>query len=112
MQIFKRIKLLLTDKNIKKIVLIFIVTRLLLLGVGYYAHYVLPNSPRMYDYDHELEYFGNIGTMFHGWDSGWYLKIAENGYTEPNRMAFYPLYPLIIKLLGQGIGNVNAGLFI
>jgi len=37
------------------------------------------------------------------WDSVWFLRIAENGYagTEDAAAAFYPLYPLLVGLLGR-----------
>jgi len=37
------------------------------------------------------------------WDSVWFLRIAENGYgaTEEAAAAFYPLYPLLVGLLGR-----------
>ncbi|HUA44813.1 MAG TPA: mannosyltransferase family protein [Solirubrobacteraceae bacterium] len=31
------------------------------------------------------------------WDSVWYLRIAEHGYSAPMAPAFYPLYPLLIR---------------
>lgn len=35
------------------------------------------------------------------WDSVWYLTIAKSGYAaNPQRMAFFPLYPFLIKLVG------------
>ena len=37
------------------------------------------------------------------WDSVWFLRIAENGYgtAEQAAAAFYPLYPLLVGLLGR-----------
>jgi hypothetical protein len=37
------------------------------------------------------------------WDSVWFLRIAEHGYasTEAATAAFYPLYPLLVGLLGR-----------
>ena len=37
------------------------------------------------------------------WDSVWFLRIAEDGYgaTEQAAAAFYPLYPLLVGLLGR-----------
>ena len=43
------------------------------------------------------------------WDSGWFLRIAEEGYTEPERTtAFFPLYPLLIK----AVATVLSGHYI
>lgn len=45
------------------------------------------------------------------WDSGWYIGIAEGGYGEPPRRvaeqtnhAFFPLYPLLTRLVSRGLG--------
>jgi Mannosyltransferase (PIG-V) len=37
------------------------------------------------------------------WDSVWFLRIAQDGYgaTEEAAAAFYPLYPLLVGLLGR-----------
>lgn len=38
------------------------------------------------------------------WDSGWFLSIAQGGYDVPEpRTAFFPLYPLLIRLVGEPI---------
>ena len=34
------------------------------------------------------------------WDATWYLAIALDGYSEPTRTAFFPLYPLLIRMAG------------
>lgn len=48
------------------------------------------------------------------WDAGQYLGIALQGYdADPARMTFFPLYPLLIHLLGTVIASVHlAGLAI
>ncbi len=85
---------------------------------GIYAHNA--DAPhRIYDLINETDYFGKVGTIFHGWDSNWYLKIAESGYPKINindlrgketPLAFYPLYPLVIKLLSVVFGLAGASL--
>jgi hypothetical protein len=32
------------------------------------------------------------------WDSAWFLQIANFGYDDPSRRAFFPLYPLLVAL--------------
>jgi Mannosyltransferase (PIG-V) len=32
------------------------------------------------------------------WDSAWFLEIANFGYDDPSRRAFFPLYPLLVAL--------------
>ena len=49
------------------------------------------------------------------WDSDWFLKIAEEGYSWPSSTpAFFPLYPGLVALLGRILlGNfVLAGVLI
>ncbi len=48
------------------------------------------------------------------WDSVWYLAIARHGYGHvPARTAFYPLYPLLIRGVGDVLGsNLLAGVAI
>ena len=44
------------------------------------------------------------------WDAGWYVGIAADGYAPPegvppeqqSRTAFFPLYPVLIRILGLG----------
>jgi len=52
------------------------------------------------------------------WDAGWYISIAEGGYEPPPRAfgvetnhAFFPLYPLLMRLLARttGIETAAAG---
>jgi hypothetical protein len=38
------------------------------------------------------------------WDSAWYLTVAQSGYgDDPARPAFFPLYPLALRVLGSDI---------
>jgi hypothetical protein len=48
------------------------------------------------------------------WDSVWYLTIARSGYSgNPDRMPFFPLYPLAIHALGWITGSeLMAGVVI
>lgn len=50
------------------------------------------------------------------WDGPHYIDIARNGYqTEgdpANFIVFYPLYPLLIKLVGLIVGNLNLSALI
>lgn len=50
---------------------------------------------------HELGYVGDIWAR---WDSDWFLRIAEHGYSTPSSTpAFYPLYPALTGLLGRAL---------
>jgi hypothetical protein len=46
---------------------------------------------------------GLVVDVWARWDSVWFLRIAEDGYgaTEQAAAAFYPLYPLLVALLGR-----------
>jgi Mannosyltransferase (PIG-V) len=50
--------------------------------------------------------FGRVGDLLVGpgarWDSVWFLTIAHEGYTSDERVAFFPLYPLLLHVLGWG----------
>jgi hypothetical protein len=49
------------------------------------------------------------------WDSGWFLSIAERGYDrpEPSATAFFPLYPLSIRIVGEVVGSFTlAGIIV
>jgi hypothetical protein len=47
------------------------------------------------------------------WDSVWYLRIAESGYGESSaRAAFFPLYPLLVRGVGTGLGGSSGALLV
>jgi hypothetical protein len=50
--------------------------------------------------------FARLGDLLVGpgarWDSVWFLTIADQGYTSDERVAFFPLYPLALHMLGWG----------
>jgi len=39
------------------------------------------------------------------WDSVWYLAIAEGGYGDGAREAFFPLYPLLVRIVSVPLGS-------
>jgi hypothetical protein len=48
------------------------------------------------------------------WDAVWFLRIAEDGYApDPNRTAFFPLFPLLVRLGGWVVGSpLVAGILV
>jgi hypothetical protein len=62
-----------------------------------------------------FHYFGNlVVSPFARWDSVWYLTIAHGGYAHGiAKTAFFPLYPLMMKVLGWVVGSdLVAGIVI
>ncbi|HWD64860.1 MAG TPA: mannosyltransferase family protein [Solirubrobacteraceae bacterium] len=60
-------------------------------------------------------FFGNLlVSPFARWDSSWYLLIAERGYgNNPERAEFFPLYPLITRVVGHiVVSDLIAGLLV
>jgi hypothetical protein len=81
----------------------FFFSRLLFLGAGALAVLFLPQADPAGD---PLGPGGFLGYWAH-WDGAWYAEIATEGYGEhaPASTAFFPLYPLLVKLgtvLGGG----------
>ena len=37
------------------------------------------------------------------WDGQYFLHVADNGYTYENTLAFFPLYPMVVRLLAEVI---------
>jgi len=45
------------------------------------------------------------------WDAVWYLRIADSGYGESTaRAAFFPLYPVLVRVLAAPVGASPAAL--
>lgn len=89
---------------------LFLSTRLVLVAIGLIAYRTVPaglgKSATLSNYAW-LDMWGV-------WDSFWYIDIAQNGYSivgwqtafpDQTNLAFFPLYPLLMKLLGPLTGN-------
>ena len=92
----------------------FACSRLLVLGAGIAGVLTIPNQFGV------SAQFGPIRTasaslVLHQFDASYYLAIATHGYvtTASNNLAFFPLYPLMIRAVGFVTGSdVTAGLLI
>jgi hypothetical protein len=75
---------------------VFAASRLLFLGAGSLAAAYLPQAVPVGDV---LEPPGALSYWAH-WDGAWYSEIATGGYGEraPTSTAFFPLYPLLMRL--------------
>ena len=86
---------------IKKLIFLFIIWRLLLLGVAYLSPIIIPQFGARFPYfegrlissglPHFIWSFGNF-------DGVHYLGIAQDEYAYQFTQAFFPLYPILIKL--------------
>ncbi len=61
--------------------------------------------------------FGRVGNVLMApairWDSIWYVQIAHSGYSNSHDPAFFPLYPLLIRIVGWVVGSLPvAGLLV
>ena len=64
---------------------------------------------------HPLGGFGDVVlSPLARWDAVWYLRIAESGYGEEDdvRAAFFPLYPMLSRGLGQLGGGSEAAVLV
>lgn len=104
--------------KIKYILLMFFSTRIILDIIGVLSRKVLS----VYGPDQLIWKIQDFLGVWGVWDTGWYMKIAQYGYTpsspvqvitQQTNIAFFPLYPLIMRFLGLVIGNYYiAGLII
>ena len=90
--------------------LLFAATRLGILLVAYLAAGLFADSPFVAPY--HLRGTSNVLLDVFGsrWDAGFYVSIAEEGYRyqgvpQPS-VAFFPLYPLLMRTLGALVGDV------
>jgi Mannosyltransferase (PIG-V) len=88
---------------------IFLWSRLALWGLAAATVLLFESSlnPNRFRWDTErLHELGRLVDVWARWDSDWYLRIAEEGYSWPSSTpAFFPLYPLLVG----GLGRVLAG---
>lgn len=85
----------------KRVILIFLAWLTLLLAVGWFSVGLPTSGAAKCTVRHQLPYYR--------WDSFWYTSIARSGYafsTEHNSsIAFFPLYPLLIRATHGAIGG-------
>ena len=96
--------------EIQYILGLFISTRAVLLLIGIVSYAVLPLSEGKQTSWSKYSWLDMWGV----WDSFWYMDIAQNGYStaskliafpEQTNFPFFPLYPLLMKGLGQVAGD-------
>lgn len=92
-------------------------TRALVWATGLAGLVVLGRAPRWRGFDPGgvTVPFGRLGDALVApgarWDAVWYLAIAHDGYRDPARAAFFPLYPLVLRGVSEVVGSpLLAGL--
>ncbi len=105
--------------EVKYITRLFVSTRLVLVLIGLVSYAILPLG-----YGKQMSWSSQKWLDMWGvWDSFWYMDIAQNGYSTMAKLPefpaqtnfpFFPLYPLLMRLLGQFMGGdyFLAGLLI
>lgn len=109
--VFAFIKLVvaaLYNNAVRDVAATFIVTRVAIILIAELAAMVLAQRPGIHAALSSIP----ILAVWGRWDAVHYVDIAASGYYGTN-MAFFPLYPALIALLGKLIGNhLVAGLFV
>lgn len=83
-------------------------------AVGVGAYLALPlSADERYDHGGLTRSFGEVGNALLApalrWDSNWYVDLASHGYRqEAVEPAFFPLYPLLMRALGELTTSVVA----
>lgn len=94
--------------GLKAVTWIFVLSRVFFLEVAGLAYIYLPQawiqSPQGTLPPSGGLFYQMISGLWVHWDGLWYLSIATFGYQgRPTATAFFPLYPLSMKLLGGGV---------
>jgi hypothetical protein len=90
-------------------------SRLLVWAAAVVAVLLFGLSGRAHDFDPAgvTTPFGAAGDVLAAplgrWDSVWYLAIAGGGYGDGAREAFFPLYPLLVRIAGVPLGSALVG---
>lgn len=98
------------------VVVPFTITRMLWLLIAWYAHYYLPD-PSFIKFTERGWFLSPhfLIDIWSRWDARWYLSIVTQGYaTKPdltkyvNNIAFFPLYPYLVKIVGFFFPNAQS----
>jgi hypothetical protein len=82
---------------------VFALSRLLFLGSGAVAAAILPWAK---PFAPEVVPPGFLDYWAH-WDGAWYVDIAMHGYHTPTNTAFFPLFPMLLRV-GAALGGGPA----
>lgn len=107
-------------EGLKLIIVLFVLTRIVLTFVGIATrNYLITNYNDWYQWHYSKIEALDIWSV---WDSGWYLDIANNGYSTvlhsdlpkmvvagQANIGFFPMYPILIKAFGILLNNNYLG---
>lgn len=98
--------------SIKIAISIAVIVKLLVFSVGYVSAYAVALT-----HGYSTQPLGLFMNMFAHWDSPHYMYIAQHGYVNQgdpaNFIVFFPLYPLLVRLITVDCSYVNlSGLII
>lgn len=99
---------------VRDVAFTLVVTRVATFGVALVASIVVvPDAPRPFHVPLPWQKFAET---FAVWDSGWYFDIASRGYffnpDGQSSVAFFPLYPLLVKVLAAPFGGTPAATWV
>src|SRR5579859_4814491 len=86
---------------VRDILQLFIITRLILVAVTYIG-YILLTAPKYSN--NPVDLIAILASWNH-WDAANYVRIAQFGYQTPFDVAFFPLFPLLIKIFAFVLGG-------
>lgn len=96
--------------ELRYILSLFLSTRIVLTLIGLAAYALLPTGYGKQTSWSQYKWLDMWGV----WDSRWYMDIAQNGYSTASKLPdfpdqtnfpFFPLYPLLMRLLGNLLGG-------
>ncbi|MBS1788892.1 MAG: hypothetical protein JST85_14275 [Acidobacteria bacterium] len=61
---------------------------------------------------HEAGWPYRLLGVWERFDTLWYVEISRHGYARPDAVVFFPLYPLLIRLLSEAMSPLAAALVI
>jgi len=86
---------------VRDIIALFVVTRLILMMVTYVG-YILLTAPKYSSTPVDTTKFF---LLWDHWDAARYINIAQHGYQTKFDLAFFPLFPLLTKILAHLLGG-------
>lgn len=84
-----------------KIFSLFLIWRIATFFFSYISEYFLPNFANRFPYVETLKNYGlpHWVWAFGNFDGVHYLRIAQDGYAYQYTQAFFPIYPILIKIV-------------